>query len=258
MHAAPALYTPEQRDEVANRVLALLREDERIERAELSGSGTTGYTDRWSDVDVFVTVANGVDQQEVADSWIARLYEAMPVVHHFAVAFGDHHVRGFLLENLLELDIGFQPADVEEGEWPGPDAEGEAGFAWHDVLHAGAAIARGRPWRAQYYVGLLRWRTLELATDRLGLDFGEFKGVDDLPDELLAQVAEALPRSLEREELVRAARAATIAFMGELREHRLELAERLEPRLLTFLDEACQPPRDGQIGYAAEDARAGD
>jgi predicted nucleotidyltransferase len=233
-----ALYTPAERDEVATRLIDLLRVDERVERVELSGSATTGYTDRWSDLDLFVTVAGGVDQQEVADSWIPRMYEELAVVHHFAVAFGEHHVRGFLLENLLEVDLGFQPAVSADGEWPGPDAESEAGFGWHDVLHAGVAIARGRPWRAQYYIGLLRWRTLTLATGRLGHEFGEYKEVDDLPDELLAGLEQALPRSLEHDELVRAARAATAAFLTELRSHRPELADRLEPCLLEFLDEA--------------------
>jgi hypothetical protein len=236
MHVA--LYTPEERDDVATRLLGLLHEDERVERAELSGSGTTGYADRWSDVDLLVTVAAGVDQQEIADSWIPRVYDALPVVHHFAVAFGEHHVRGFMLENLLEVDLGFEPAASEEGEWPGPDAESEAGFGWHDVLHAGVAIARGRPWRAQYYIGLLRWRTLTLATDRLGLDFSEYKGVDDLPADLRAALEDALPRSLALDELARAARSATTVFLGELRMHRPELADRLEPRLLFFLDEA--------------------
>jgi predicted nucleotidyltransferase len=233
------LFTPEERDEVAARLIDLLGADERVDQVELSGSGVSGYLDRWSDVDLTVTVTAGADQQQVADDWIPRAYDALPVVHHFAVAFGEHHVRGFLLENLLEVDIGFQPAVSEHGEWPGPDAESEAGFGWHDVLHAGVAIARGRTWRAQYYIGLLRWRTLALATDRLGHDFSEYKGVDDLPADLLGGLEEALPRSLERDELARAARAATTAFLGELRLHRQELADRLEPHLLAFLEEAA-------------------
>jgi hypothetical protein len=232
------LYTPEERDAVAAQLIDLFGGDERVDRVELAGSGSTGYVDRWSDVDLTVTVVAGADQQEVADSWIPRVYAALPIVHHFAVAFGEHHVRGFLLENLLEVDVGFQPPVSEDGEWPGPDPEGEAGFGWHDVLHAGVAIARGRPWRAQYYIGLLRWRTLALATDRLGQEFGEYKGVDDLPTDLLAALEDALPRSLERDELARATRAATMAFLAELRMHRKELADRLEPRLLAFLNEA--------------------
>ena len=44
-----ALYTPEERDEVAARLIDLLAADERIARAELAGSGASGYADRWSD-----------------------------------------------------------------------------------------------------------------------------------------------------------------------------------------------------------------
>jgi predicted nucleotidyltransferase len=233
-----ALFTPEERESAAAQLLQRLQQDDRIERAELSGSGAEGYTDRWSDVDLLVGVAEGSDQREVADSWIPRIYEALPVVHHFAVAFGDHHVRGFLLENFLEVDIGFRPSAAEAGEWPGPDAESEAGFAWHDSLHAAVALARGRRWRAHYYLGLLRWRTLTLATARLGLDFSEYKGVDDLPDEVLAPLEDSLPHSLEADELRRATRAATQAFLDELHCVRPELADRLEHRLHAFLDAA--------------------
>jgi predicted nucleotidyltransferase len=235
-----ALYTPEERDRIARQLTELLTTDERIARAELSGSGVNGYADRWSDVDLTVTVGEGTDQQAVADDWIERVYDALPVVHHFAVSFGEEHVRGFLLENLLEIDIGFRPAAAAEGEWPGPDPASEAGFAWHDVLHAAVAVARGRPWRAQYYVGVVRWRTLALATDRLGLTFSEFKGVDDLPAELRAALADTLPRSLEPDELLRALRAAMDAFLDELRQTQPQLADRLAAPLAEFVDTAAR------------------
>jgi predicted nucleotidyltransferase len=236
-----ALYTPDERDEIATRLVELLAADERIARAELAGSGASGYADRWSDVDVMVIARDGVDHRALADSWTARVYELFPVVHDFRVSFGVEHVRGFLLESFLEVDLGFQPPggrdDVEE-TWA-PDAQSEAGFAWHDVLHAVVAIRRGRPWRAHYYIGLMRWRTLTLA----GADMSEYKGADDVRPELLDELADSLPRSLEPEELLRATRAVTRLFFAELR--RLdregvdcrELADRLEPRLLEFVDE---------------------
>jgi predicted nucleotidyltransferase len=238
-----ALYTPEDRDEVAKRILVLLREDERIEQAELSGSGTTGYVDRWSDVDIVVIAAEGVDHRKLADAWTARMYELLPVVHDFRVSFGEDHVRGLLLDNFLEVDLGFQASrEPREEGWTGLGVEPdrEAGFAWHDVLHAVVAIRRGRPWRAHYYLGLLRWRTLSLA----GADMSEYKGVDDLRPELLEALTETLPRSLEAAELIRATRLVVPLFFAELRrydgedeEHYAQLADRLEPRLLRFLDE---------------------
>ena len=235
-----ALYTPDERDEVATQLADLISADERVERVELGGSGAEGYRDRWSDVDLLVTVHDGIDQLEVADEWVPRLYGALPVLHHYAVAFGDEHVRGFLLENLLEVDLGFSPARTSEGEWPGPDADGEAGFAWHDVVHAAVAIARGRLWRAQYYIGLLRWRTLALATARFGLLLDEYKDVDDLRPEILRPLEDALPRSLEPDELRRALSAATTAFLNELRSARPELADRLARPLDEFLAAAAR------------------
>jgi predicted nucleotidyltransferase len=243
MHVA--LYTPEERDEVAARLLELIRADERVERVELSGSGAHGYADRWSDVDIVVVAAEGVDHRKLADSWTARMYEVFPVVYDFRVSFGEEHVRGVLLENFLEVDLGFQPwAPDSEEEWTewGVSPDSEAGLAWHDVLHAAVAIRRGRAWRAHYYIGLLRWRTLSLA----GAEMSEHKGVDDVRPQLLEALQDALPRSLDPAELMRATRAVVPLFFAELRSydtdeatHYAELADRLEPRLLAFLDEAA-------------------
>ena len=239
-----ALYTPDQRDQIAKRLIELLAADERIARAELVGSAASGHADRWSDIDVTAIAREGVDPLELADSWADRMYTAFPVVHDFRVSFGVEHVRGFLLENFLEVDVGFQPpggrdGDGDEESWA-TDPRAEAGFAWHDVLHAVAAVRRGRPWRAHYYLGLLRWRTLALA----GADMSEYKGADDARAELLDALADALPRSLEPDELIRATRAVMRLFFAELRRHDSdevdcrELADRLESRLLVFLDEA--------------------
>lgn len=239
------LYTPEERDETANRLLGLLRGDEQVERAHLSGSGVTGYADRWSDVDIVVVARPDVDQRKLANAWSSRMYELFPVLHDFRVSFGEEHVRGFLFENFLEVDLGFQPwRTAEKGGWTewGLEPDNEAGFVWHDVVHAVVAIRRGRPWRAHYYLGLLRWRTLALA----GADMSEYKGVDDLRRELLEPLQDTLPRSLEPAELLRATRAVVPLFFAELRrhdqedeQHYAELADRLEPRLLVFLDEAA-------------------
>ena len=238
-----ARYTPDERDEIAKQLIGLLAADERIARAELGGSGATGYADRWSDVDVVVIARDGVDHLELADAWADRMYEHFPVVHDFRVSFGVEHVRGFMLENYLELDLGFQPPggrDDGDEDWWAADPTAEAGFAWHDVLHAVAAVHRGRLWRAHYYIGLLRWRTLTLA----GADMSEYKDVDDVRPELLDALAHALPRSLEADELIRATREVTRLFFAELRQYASdevdsrELADRLETRLLEFIDEA--------------------
>ncbi len=80
------LRSATSRSGTAARAPAGGRADDRV---ELRGLGRSGSADRWSDVDLFVTVAEGVDQREVGDASVGRVYEAVPVVHHFAVAFGE-------------------------------------------------------------------------------------------------------------------------------------------------------------------------
>jgi predicted nucleotidyltransferase len=68
-----------------------------------------GTPDRWSDVDLEVVVVDEADAAEVAVDWVARLYDALPVVHHYETAFGHTLVRGFLLNDALEVDLAFAP-----------------------------------------------------------------------------------------------------------------------------------------------------
>ena len=116
--------------------------------------------------------------------------------------------------------------------WPVvPDWFGEAGFAWHDVLHACAAADRRRLWQSLFYLQRVRDRTLALASQRHGHDADEFKHVDDLPaserDPLLAGVV----GNLDRRSLVSAIDATTKAFLAELRRGDPDLAARLEEPL---------------------------
>jgi hypothetical protein len=164
------LFAPSYRDATLTRVLDLLEADPRIEAAVITGSMGAQTADRWSDIDVATLVANAQDCERVADDWIARLYRELPVAHHYRTTFGTTIVRGFLLRNGLEVDLAFTPAGeftvwapvrvafdrtgtairaaASPAPWsPTPDWPGEAGFAWHDVLHAcvaANAANRGR------------------------------------------------------------------------------------------------------------------
>src|ERR671916_908574 len=103
------LFTPEEREDTAERVSRLLGDDSRIEGVVVVGS-LAGQADRWSDIDLEVVVADDEDLATVTADWVGRLYELLHVVHHFETAFGETLMRGFLLENLLELDLAFERA----------------------------------------------------------------------------------------------------------------------------------------------------
>ncbi len=257
MRAVPP-FTPEEREHTAARVEELLRDDPRVEGVVLAGS-LAAQPDHFSDVDLIVLVTDGVDHAAFASEWVERLSRELPVVHGFETAFGETIVRGLLLENLLEVDLAFVPAAsfvvwgpvralfdrsglVEAAmaapvTWDpaSPDWAGEAGFAWHDVLHAFTAARRGRRWQALWYLGRIRNRTLALAQERRGFyaDFCDY--ADDLPAEELAPLEATLPASLAPEALLAAIEAATVAFLAELRRGDAALAKRLEAPLLDLV-----------------------
>jgi predicted nucleotidyltransferase len=252
------LFTPEEREETAEQVSRVLSDDSRVEGVVVVGS-LAHQADRWSDIDLEVVVADGEDLATVTADWVGYLYELLPVVHHFERAFGGTLVRGFLLENLLELDLAFEragrfsiwgPARVvfdrsgrvadaanalAQGEPESADRAGEAGFAWHDVLHACTAVRRGRSWQGVWYLERVRNRTLKLAQERRGYYAEFFDYVDDLPLEELRALEDTLVFSLDPASLLGAIEVATRAFLAELGHDEPALAERLEGPLLEFV-----------------------
>jgi predicted nucleotidyltransferase len=253
------LFTPEERERTAKSVSGLLEGDDRIDAVLVVGSLASASADRWSDIDLVAVVSDDAEHAAAANEWVRRIYDQLPVLHHFATAFGETYVRGFLLENLLELDLAFTPqsqlavwgpakvafdrsgrsaaASHTPVTWapPAPEWASEAGFAWHDVTHACAAVRRRRPWQALWYLERVRNRTLGLAQERRGWDAGFFDHVDDLPVGELAPLEGSLVEALEPEVLLNAIEAATGAFLEELRRGDKTLANRLEVPLLEFV-----------------------
>jgi predicted nucleotidyltransferase len=230
------LFTPAEREETAERLVELLRADDEIAEVALLGSLVTGTADVLSDLDIASRVAPGTSVDDVANRWTERMYELFPVVHHFTVAFGPDRVRGFLLANLLEIDLGFAPElRTDVVPTPEPRVEHHAGVGWHDVVHGATALARGRDWRANHYVERIRERTLTMAAERRGLPTSEFKGMDELPPGDVGELGATFVRSVEAVELRRALEAATHAFVAELRRNDPALADRLDGPLHEFL-----------------------
>ncbi len=153
------MYTPEQRDGVRDALLERARGDDRVTGAALTGSAALGNEDRWSDVDVFLGIAESTDLDEVIADWTTALYEEGRAVHHWDVRAGAALYRVFLLESGLQVDIAFTPEldfgarspsfelafgePVEVPPTEPPAFADVAGLGWLGVLHANKAIERG-------------------------------------------------------------------------------------------------------------------
>lgn len=252
------LFTPDQREQLLQRVASLLEDDDRIEGVVLFGSMVTG-PDRWSDIDVEAVVGDKSSLPSVIDDAVARVYEDLLVIHHFEVDFGDTLLRGFLLDRFLEIDIAFTPSsnfvvsgpakvlferadslthavsEVKPWRPSPPDHAAYAGFTWHDVIHACVAVRRGRPWQALWYMERIRNRTLTLASERRGNYADFFDYVDDLPADLRDHLHATVVGSLHPDRLFTAISAATVGFLAELRHCDQALADKLS-NLLEFVN----------------------
>jgi predicted nucleotidyltransferase len=206
---------PPRLEPVHVRVLELARADPRIVAAATTGSIAAGTADEWSDVDV----AFGVDGDLPLADWTALVEREWGIVHWWDLPFRTAVYRVFLLhEPALELNLAFFPqadfashgpdfalefGDAAEGEPPQPDARLLDGLVWHHVLHARTALRRGQLWRAEYMLHELRDVLVERASGR-----AQYRAVDRLSPPFLARLEQAVPRSLEHDELLRAVRAA--------------------------------------------------
>lgn len=120
------------------------------------------------------------------------MYSELGALHDFDFLSGPAIYRALLLEELLEVDLGFAPASefgpLGDGEFrvvsggPMPRRPGTVdpghliGLAWHHVLHARICIQRTDPWQAEYWISAIRDHTLALACHRLGHPGGAREG----------------------------------------------------------------------------------
>ena len=243
------VFTPEQRRAARDLLLTRAEQDEKIVAAALTGSGSRGAEDRWSDIDLYFGVADGIAREDALAEWSSFMYHELRALHHFDLDAGYAIYRGFLLPGNLEVDIAFAAADrfgplgalfrplfgtvVEQPDagTRGPRADQLIGLGWHHALHAQTAIARGKPWQAEHWISAIRDHVLTLACLRLGLPPAYAKGADALPPAVTVPLEAALVRSLEPEHLAGALRVAVAAFLREVDEADPELAARLRPAL---------------------------
>lgn len=76
------------RHDVRGRLLARARDDDRIVGAAITGSAARDAEDRWSDIDLFLGVADGVPVATALSDWSAFAYRELGALHHFDLQSG--------------------------------------------------------------------------------------------------------------------------------------------------------------------------
>jgi hypothetical protein len=176
--------------------------------------------DRWSDLDLTFSVADGFPVPDVLEDWTRDLVATFGAVHLFDVWSGASLYRVFLLPGLLQFDLSFAPAAKFGARGPKfrmlfgqsadlphaqpPSAHELFGSAVHHALRARFCIERGRSGQAEYWISSTRDCALALACRRHGLPADHGRGLDELPVAVWNRFEGTLVTSLDRAELLRA------------------------------------------------------
>ena len=253
--AALHLFTADERERLRESLVAAARSDERIVGAAHTGSAALGRADRWSDIDLALSVASGAAMDDVVADWTRRMYEEHGAVAHHDIWYGATRFRVFLLADTLQVDLAFW----HEGEFgaigptfrlifgtaatpppatisPPATPHDFIGMAWLYALHVRSSLVRGRTEQAQEMLTGMRDHVLALACARHGLSPQQRRSVDDLPQEATASFTEGLVRTVDAAELARAF-AVMIELLAREAEHvDVALARRLRPTLTALVD----------------------
>jgi hypothetical protein len=250
------MFTPREREQLREQLVSAAKEDPRICAAAHTGSVATGRQDRWSDIDLALSVASNSNLEAVIADWTHSFYSNHKAVAHCDVFRGTTLYRVFLLENTLQVDISFWRASefgavgpnfslifgTANSPRPAPQARTQdlIGLAWLYALHVRSSIARGRIWQTEYMLNGMRENTLALACLRCGVLAQQGRGLDDLPAEIKNSVVACLVGSLEIAELKRAFRATMHALLREIHLVDAELASRLHNPLNDMLNSVTE------------------
>ncbi len=239
------MFSQRERHDLRECLIATARADDRIIAAAVVGSAAVAREDQWSDIDLALRLASGLEPVDVGDVWNGWMYENHRAVDHLDVWSGSTLFRVFLLSSSMQVDLSFWPSDTfaasgtsfrllfgeanDPKPSPLPAPRTLIGMGWLYALHARSSIARGRYLQAVYMVNGVRDHVVSLACLRYGLPAHQGRGVDDLPDEVVETIAYTLVRGLDPSELSRAFAGAMRALLRE--------AEQIDPSLASRLRE---------------------
>jgi len=262
------LFSPSERQDILHRLLDAIQSDDRVAGVVLVGSAPVGFEDEYSDIDLSVVVEHGHDVAPVFRWWQDHMKDIIPVVHSFETEYAPNNLLcGFLLDNFLEVDIGFlclQNLVARRERWKvafdrtgkiegimhttwanrtSPDIRGLYlhlfDSIWHYIMHSAVCTERGQHLRALHYLEELRNRIVEVAGLHLGLETRNFRQADQLPPSLRSALEVTLVSKPERTEILRALKSATTLFFSEAQrlEKTLGLnhAGSLKKRMMQFL-----------------------
>lgn len=241
-----ALFSVAQRREAMDYIVSAAKENPDIAALIAVGSGSYGYNDELSDLDMVIAVYSDEKTAAVKDYIAARLNERYGFIYFKQAQ--QVPLQVYLTDNFLEIDIGygaytyaaafkehwkvlFDKTGTVDGKmrqsWEAISAAPKtdnhnaklaecSDAVWHHLMHAAVAIKRGQSWRAAAELDVVRGQLIGLLGIRYSLDTSGGKDTDKLPEAELAALEKTLVKGFSEDALLSALDELTKLVYDEL------------------------------------------
>lgn len=227
------LFASEERERLRTALIARARSDREICAAAHTGSYALGCIDRWSDIDLALSLCSDAALTSVVTRWTEMMYRDHRAVAHQDVYRDSTLFRVFLLVNTLQVDIAFWRPElfgptgpafrIAFGSSNSRPAQRAArspqdlvGMAWLYALHVRSSVNRGRFLEADHMLNGMRDHIGMLITGRLGLRTEHGRGLDDLPSPFQDALRLTRPERLDQLQCRRALQGLVTLLSAEV------------------------------------------
>ncbi len=206
------VFNVEDRQNTLDFILLVSQDCPKVVSLVQVGSGAEGFHDEKSDLDFVVAYDSGESMTEVMDYMHKKISEKYNLL--FFTQSDERHLQAYILDNLLEIDIGFgcyehaaalKPAfkvlfdksgivedkmvqsrttmdDQIYGSKRQKDLETACNYACVHLMHAAVAIKRNNYFRTVGELEFIRKIYIDLLGDRYRLESAVNREIDKLPD----------------------------------------------------------------------------
>lgn len=241
-----SVFSTTDRKNIMDYIVSFTEQNEHILALIVVGSGSFGYIDELSDLDMVVVIDNDENMETVMEYVTSLLNKRLNFIYFKQIP--QRRLQVYLSDNYLEIDIGYgaytsaaatrknwkvlfdKTGTIDEimnSSWvkyesdPRTDEYNRkltecSDVVWHNLMHSAIAIKRRHYWRAvaeleivrNLFIGLLGWR--------YSLDTSRGRDVDKLPEAELTILKKTLVSSFTQEALWLNLAALTDAVYTEL------------------------------------------
>ena len=265
-----ALFNTLDRKNIMNYILSFAEQNEHIISLIAVGSGSFGYVDELSDIDLVVAIDSNENLNIVRDYIASKLSEQVSFIYFKQPQCIPLQV--YLCDNFLEIDIGYgvyTTAAATREHWKVLfDKSGTVNEAmhnsweqiinkpktneytnklaecsdhvWHNLMHCAVAIKRKQYWRAVAELDIVRNFLVELLGFRYSLDIKRGRDVDKLPEIELITLKKTLVIDFSQEALWFNLISITDAIYTELERCEEQFCIKINRQQINEYIEACR------------------